>query len=791
MRVPLPWLRELCPVKQSAEELGDLLTAQGIHLERILRPWQGLSGVRVARVLEVRDHPRADRLWVATVEDGGGQREVVVGVRNMAPGDLVPYAPPGATLPGFGGPLERKEIRGVASHGMLCSPQELRVSADHARILVLQDGEPGADLAELLGLGDAVLDLEVVPNRPDLMSMLGVAREVAAATGQDLLPPDTSVEESVEPAGDFATVEVKEPDRCPRYLARVIRGVRPGASPLQAQVRLTACGMRPLSNVVDATNYVMLEMGQPMHPFDLERLAESTIVVRRAASGERLVTMDGTERTLDEEDLVIADARRGVAVAGVMGGGETEVSEETADVLLESAHFEPTGVLRTARKLGLRTEASIRFERGADPEAVAPAAARAAALIAAWSGGTALAGAVDIGQPPAPRTVSMRPARAAALLGMGVSEIEARQALGHLRLPATENGDRLTVEVPSYRVDLEREVDLIEEVGRVTGYDRVPSTLPGVRQAGGFTPPQRFRRRLRDVLSGSGLFETVSTSFAAAAELERLGQLSEAVRIANPVSEDDAYLRPSLVPGLLRAARRNVAHRRASVRLFEVGRAFLAGDPPLEQERVAVVLTGPASEGWPGEGREQQDFLDARGLLEHLLGSVGVRSWALGKPPGGPWHPGRSAAVAVGGAPAGLLGELHPRVAQAFDLPGRVAALELAVPPLVAAAEGPVAYRDVSRFPPVRRDVAFEVDREVPAGVVLDHLTQAAGELLDRASLFDVFEGEPIPEGKRSLAFALDLRAPDRTLTDEEADRVVGAVAKRLAAELGAQLRTG
>jgi phenylalanyl-tRNA synthetase beta chain len=791
MKVPLLWLRELCPVKQSAEELGDLLTGQGIHLERILRPWQDLSGVRVARVLEVRDHPGADRLVVATVEDGGGQREVVVGVRNMAAGDLVPYAPPGATLPGSGGPLERKEIRGVTSDGMLCSPQELGVSTEHTRILVLPDDtEPGADLGELLGLGEAVLDLEVVPNRPDLMSMVGVAREVAAATGEDLRPPVTAVQESVEPAGDVAGVEVKDPERCSHYLARVIRGVRPGPSPLHIQIRLSAGGMRPVSGVVDATNYVMLELGQPMHPFDLQRLAESTIVVRRAEAGERLVTMDGVERTLDEEDLVIADARRGVAVAGVMGGGETEVSEETADVLLESAHFEPTGVLRTARRLGLRTEASIRFERGADPEAVAPAAARAAALMAAWSGGTVLAGAVDVGQPPTPRTVSMRPARAAMLLGIGLSEIETREALGRLRLPATQDGDRLTVEVPSYRVDLEREVDLIEEVGRVTGYQRVPSTLPGVRQAGGYTPAQRFHRQLRDVLSGSGLFETVSTSFVAGEELERLGQLSEAVRIANPVSEDDAYLRPSLVPGLLRAARRNVAHRRTSVRLFEVGRAFLAGDAPLEQERVAVVLTGPSVEGWPDGGREQ-DLLDARGLLEHLMGSVGVGPWALGKPLGGPWHPGRSAAVVVAGAPAGLLGELHPRVAGAFDLPGRVAALELAVAPLAAVAEGPVAYRDVSRFPPVRRDVAFVVDREVPAGLVLDALAGAAGELLDRVSLFDVFEGDPVPEGKRSLAFALDLRSPDRTLTDEEADRVVRAVAERLAAELGAVLRVG
>lgn len=792
MRIPLSWLREHCPIRLSVTDLAEVMTMHGLPVERILHPWEGLAGVRVARVLEVADHPHADRLVRAMVDDGAGQHEVVVGVRNMGPGDLVPYAPPGATLPGVEGVLERREIRGLASEGMLCSPKELGLSGDHARILVLpaEGVEPGADLKDTLGLDEAVVDIEVLANRADLMSIVGVAREVAAMTGEELRPPDTTVVESIERAASAATVEVADRSGCPRYLARVIREVTVGSSPLHAQIRLAAAGMRPVSNVVDATNYVMLEMGQPLHPFDLRRLAGPGIVVRRAAPRERLTTLDGVDRELSAEDLLIADLERAVAIAGLMGGGQTEVSERTADVLLEAADFQPTAIFRTSRRLGLRTEASVRFERGVDPESVEPAAARAAALMGAWSGGRILSGAIDIGEAPPRRTVSLRPARASMLLDVPATPVEVREALGRLRIPATEEGERVVAEIPSHRVDLAREVDLIEEVGRVTGYDRVPSSLPGVRQAGGLNASQRTRRTVRDLLAGAGLFETLTYSFAPATDAELAG-VGHPVRIANPISEEDATLRTSLLPGLLRAARRNVSHRRTSVRLFEVGAVFVAADPlPVEEERVAALLTGPAAEGWPAEPREH-DFLDAKGLVEHLTDGLRVEAWSLGEPAGEPWHPGRSAAVLMAGRAAGTVGELHPRVAEAFDLPARVAAVELRLGALVSATGGEARYRDVSRFPPVRRDVAFVLDGSAPAGAVHAALVAAGGELLDRAVLFDVFEGPPLPVGKKSLAFALDLRAPDRTLTDQEADRVVRAIADRLRADFGAELRAG
>jgi phenylalanyl-tRNA synthetase beta chain len=793
VRVPLSWLRELCPVRLPITELAEAMTMHGLTIERILRPWERLDGVRVARVLEVSDHPQADRLVRAVVDDGGSQHQVVVGVRNMAPGDLVPYAPPGASVPGLEGALERREIRGVTSEGMLCSAKELAISGDYHGILVLppSDGlEPGTDLKDVLGLDEAVLDIEVLANRADLLSVAGVAREVAAMTGEDLRQPDASVAESIERAAGAVSVEVRDPERCSRYMARVIREVVHRRSPLHAQVRLAAAGMRPVSAVVDATNYVMLELGQPLHPFDLARLAGPGIVVRGAEEGERLRTLDGVDRVLTTEDLLIADTERPVAIAGLMGGGDTEVGPDTTDVLLEAAHFQPTAIFRTSRRLGLRTEASIRFERGVDPEGVEQAAARAAALIAAWTDGRVLSGAADAGQVPDRRTVAVRPDRASALLGVPVTSVEVREALGRLRIPAAEDDGAVVAEIPAHRVDLEREVDLIEEVGRVTGYDRVPSTLPGVRQAGGLNASQRTRRRIRDLLAGAGLFETLSFSFSPATDAELAGDVA-LVPVANPISEDDATLRATLLPGLLRAARRNVSHRRTSVRLFEVGTVFAAADPvPVEEERVAGLLTGPAAEGWPADRRDQ-DFLDAKGLVEHLFDALGVEAWTLGEAAGSPWHPGRSAEVLVGDQMAGTVGELHPRVAEAFDLPARVAAVELRVPALVAAARSDVRYREVSRYPPAHRDVAFVVGRDVPAGAVHASLVGAAVPLLDRAVLFDVFEGGPLPEGKISLAFALDLRASDRTLTDEEADRVVRAIADRLGREFGAELRAG
>jgi phenylalanyl-tRNA synthetase beta chain len=791
VKVVLNWLRELCPTDLSADDLAELLTSKGAEVDAIERPWERLSGVVVARVIEVRDHPSSDTLCLARVQTGSGELEVVVGVRNMGPGDLVPLAAPGATVLTLDAPLGAREIRGVVSNGMLCAPDEIGVSASHGGILILPpDLEPGADVATAFELTDAVLDIEVTPNRPDFLSVLGIAREVSAATGVPLTPPDTGVPESDEPAQGVATLEIVDLERCPRYLARVIRDVRHLEAPIRAQARLHAAGMRPISAVVDATNYAMLEVGQPLHAFDLALLKGPGIVVRRATDGERLVTLDGVERTFTADDLLICDAERPVAVAGVMGGELAEVSEQTADILLESASFERGGVQRTRRRIDLSTEASMRFERGVDPEAAPVGADRAARLMSEWCGATVLRGVIEVGGAPARRSVELRATRASALIGYPVSVAEAADVFDRLGIVhETAGEDRLRVEVPGYRVDLEREVDLIEEVARIQGYERVGSTLPPIRQPGGTPAGYAFRSRVRDALRRSGLREVRTIPFVSESDL-RVTRDEDAIRVTNPLAADDGWLRTRLLPGLLKAAGRNVRRHVRSVALFEVGTVFrMREGEPSERPKAALALCGNAESGWSGRDRPF-DVFDAKGAVEALLAELGV-SWSLGPSPGRPFHPGRSGTVLVNGERVGVLGELHPRIAERYELTDRVAVAELEVEALMHAAATTIRVDDVPRFPPVRRDLAFVVEAGTPAAAVRTALAEAGGDLVGSVVLFDVFEGPPLPEGSRSLAFSIDFRAPDRTLTDEEAEAAVAAIVERLSRDFGARLRSG
>jgi phenylalanyl-tRNA synthetase beta chain len=559
-------------------------------------------------------------------------------------------------------------------------------------------------------------------------------------------------------------------------------------SPLHVQARLTAAGMRPISSVVDATNYAMLETGQPMHPFDLRLLAGRAIVVRRARAGERIVTLDDVERELIEEDLLIADREQAVGIAGVMGSAAAEVSRSTTEVLLESAHFEPRGILRTSRRSLLHTEASIRFSRGVDPEGVGAAADRAAGLMVEWGGGRILRGTIDVGAPPARRHVAVRPARASLVIGHEVSASDTAEALARIEIPSEKRNGAVVAEVPSFRPDVEREEDLIEEIARVQGYENLRSTLPGIRQAGGLDAPHAFRRRIRQALVRAGLREALSLSFASTADLELMSQ-RDGIAVANPPSADEPFLRRSLVPNLLKALSRTISRDGRGATLFEVGHVFHPLDPVEEREVVACVLAGPEEEGPHGQTRPL-DFFDGKGALEALLSGLGIGEWRLAEPSSGPWHPGRSAGVEIGGTQAGVLGELHPRIAPRFGLPPRVSVFELDVATLAERAAKDVTYREIPRFPPVRRDVAFTLDAEIAAGEVLAAIEGSGGDLLGSALLFDVFEGDPLPTGTKSLAFSLELRAPDRTLTDAEADAAVEAITDRLRRDFGASLRS-
>lgn len=790
MKIVLSWVRESCPTDLGAEELAELLTLKGAEVESIEHPWSGLSGVIVARVLEVRDHPNSDTLCLARVQTGSGELEVVVGVRNMGVGDLVPLAPPGARVPALPEPLGARMIRGVTSSGMLCAPDELNISSSHRGILILPPGlEPGADVSQVFGLDDAVLDIEVTPNRPDFLSVIGIAREISAATGVPFTHPDTGVEEDEELAKGVATVEIADPDRCPRYLAKILREVRDVPSPIAVQARLTAAGMRPISAAVDATNYAMLEIGQPLHAFDLALLKGPGIVVRRAAEEEKLVTLDDIERTFTSDDLLICDDERPVAVAGVIGGELAEVSEATSDILLESASFERGGIQRTRRRLDLSTEASMRFERGVDPEAASRGADRASRLTTEWCGARVLRGVVEAGSSPPRRRVRVRPSRASLLIGSQIGRQDAAEVFDRLAMAHEDAEDALTVEVPGYRVDIEREVDLIEEIARVRGYEHVASTLPPVRQAGGVPASYAFVGRLRALLQRAGLREVRLIPFASEADLELDGD-PDAIRVLNPLSADEGWLRTRLTPGLLKALKRNAYRQVRSVALFEVNNVFrLVDGAPRERPKAAFAMTGAAESGWTGSARGY-DFFDGKGALEAVLADLGI-SWTLGESVGSPFHPGRSAFVMVGEERLGVLGEIHPKVAEAFDLPGRVAAAELEVEALMRHASAAVQTRDVPRFPPVHRDLAFTVPSATPAGSVQAALTEAAGETLGEVRLFDVFEGPPLPPGTKSLGFSLDLRAPDRTLVDAEADEVCARVAERIEREFGGRLRTG
>lgn len=782
MRVPFSWLREFVPVEADPEDVAGRLSVTGLAVEEILRPGAGISGVIVAEVREMREHPNADNLMLVRAFDGTQERDIVCGARNYVIGDRVPLAVPGGRLPG-GIEIGRREVRGEISEGMMCSAREMRVSDDHSGILILDRDAPlGRDVVEALELDDVVFDVDVTPNRPDCLSVVGVAREVAAIYGLPMTVPVPKVVEGGPDAAGLASVVIEDADGCPRYVARIIEGVSSMASPWWMRRRILAAGMRPISAVVDVTNYVLLERGQPLHAFDLDTLAGSAIVVRGPQPGDGIETLDGQRRVLTEGDLLICDGRGPVAVAGIMGGAATEVSSATTRILLESAWFTPGRVAATARRLGLRTEASIRFERGIDPEGVASAADRAAELLAQVCGASIARGSIDTG---ARRweslPVRLRPARARALIGADIPDQDMVESLRRLECRVEAEGDALVVHPPSHRVDLSIEEDLIEEVARLFGPDQIPETLPSGARCGRLTDLQRRRRIARAALLGAGLSEAQTLSLLPRGLADRLslpaGEILRGARtLANPLSEDEAVLRPSLVYGLLLAGSRNATRRVLPARLFEIGTTFTRNAGGVS-ERVSAgwILSGSASGSWHEPDRPL-DFFDARGALEALMGALGVRDWDVVSQDGvHPYHPGRYGVVRIGGEAVGFLAELLPGVAEVLELPARVAVGEVDLGVLL---EGLPRVRAplLPKFPAIARDIALLVPESTPSSGVREAIVSAAGRILESIELFDVYRGHPVPEGKVSLAFRLVLRDPERTLNDSDADAAMDRI---------------
>jgi phenylalanyl-tRNA synthetase beta chain len=806
MRIPVSWLRSYCDPGLSAEEIADRLTMAGVKLERLHRTGVGdVAGFLTGRVLRVDRHPSADRLTVCSVDIGGPEPQAIVcGAPNVAAGQTVAVALPGAVMPD-GSVLGEATLRGVKSSGMILAEDEVGIGEDHAGIMVLLDGaRPGAPLSEHLPIADEVIEIEITPNRPDAMGVYGVARDLHAATAAPLAEDPTAADaepQGTDSADDHAAVEIADPDICLRFTASVFEDVKIGPSPLWLKQRLMAAGQRPISNVVDITNYVMLTCSQPLHAFDLDEVRGGRIVVRKAAEGETMTTLDEVERTFTSEMALVCDAQGPSGIAGVMGGQISEVSAKTARVLMEAATWVGPNIMRTSRALGLRTEASARFEKQLHP-AIAMAAQRLAArLMVELCEARMVPGILDAYPvPKGLRTAPLRHERITRLLGQEIPPEEVRAIL--LRLGFEEREDGWLV--PAWRdSDVQREADLIEEVARVHGLDKLPTTLPSRRHAVGLlTPRQRLRRRLEDALRDRGLDECVSYSFTSPEAVERLRLENQPLlRIDNPLSEELSVMRPLLLPGLLDATRHNAAHGRPGVALFESAHVYLAADSPDvpddvsprgampadEREHLAALVTQTAPGAWR-TAPQAADFHALKGLLEAMLGVARI-DWRAEPLPRPFLHPGRAAAVlAADGAELGWIGELHPLVTRAWELDGPVAAFEIDFGTVSELAPGASGYHDVTTFPGVLQDIAVVVPEEVPAADVEAAVRAGGGDLLERLAVFDLYHGEQVGEGNKSLALRLEFRAPDRTLTDEEVAERRAAIERELAG-IGGRLR--
>ncbi|GAB4282982.1 MAG: phenylalanine--tRNA ligase subunit beta [Coriobacteriia bacterium] len=810
MRVSLKWLRELVDIEMDVAELCARLDMTGTKVEAVHTLGEALEGVVIGQVLTCEPHPDADRLRYCTVDVGGDEPlKIVCGATNFSAGDKVPVATVGTVLPG-GLEIKKAKLRGVESHGMMCSATELGVGADASGLLVLPADAPvGAPYTSWAGLSDTVLELEVTPNRPDCLSMAGVAREVAAVTGTGYRVPASEPEESGTPADELVSVSIADPELCTRYAARVITGVRIGPSPAWLAERITAAGARPINNVVDVTNYVLYELGQPLHAFDLATIASAggraAIIVRTAEPGERLTTLDGQDRELAADTLVIADPDGPVALAGVMGGEATEVSEETVDVLLESARFDPASISRTSRRLGLISEASLRFERGVDPELQRRAVDRAAQLIADVAGGSVAPGVVDVYPAPVePRTITLRPQRVAAVIGAEVPASDIEGILTALGMVTEKTNESLVVTVPTFRPDLEREIDLIEEVLRVWGMDRVPSTLPGGRRAGSLGEAQLVQRDAGEALRAAGLCEHIGFAFADPTDAERLGwefgpgELP--VGLINPMSEEQSVMRWTLLGGLLRAVSNNQRRGVPDVHLYEIANVFLTAEGrklPKERLMIGGAMAGSWERpSWHSDARPL-DFFDAKGVVETLMDALGVDRWQV-RATDRPWlQQGRSADVIVRGDVVGWIGELAPHVLDAFECAGPVTVFEISFASLLKAGRGTRSYAEVPRYPAVNLDIAIVVAEDVTAERVTTAIRSAGGDLLEDVRLFDVYRDRPdaapgerrLPEGTKSLAFSLSYRSPERTLSDEDVAPAHERLVKTVLRKVGGSIR--
>lgn len=806
MKVSISWLKDYIDIQMDAAALADALTMAGLEVESVSDRYAYLQSVFVGRIAEVKPHPNADKLTVCRVETGDGSRTVVCGAPNVSEGMLAPLAVPGTVFPD-GSQLEKSVIRGEKSDGMLCSDLELGLGKDGSAIMELDPSLKAGDrLADALGLTDTVFEFDLTPNRPDCLSVIGIAREIAAIQKTPLKYPDYSLNDKNNAIAGLTSVKIEAPDHCPRYSARLVENIEVKPSPFWMQDRLLSVGLRPINNLVDITNYVMMETGQPLHAFDFDQLAQNRIVVKTARDGDRFVTLDDKERRLNSQMLMICDGEKQVAVGGVMGGLNSEIEETTRRVLIEGAYFNPISIRKTAKTLGLSTDASHRFERGVDPEGTVRAVNRAAKLMVEFGGGILIEGLIDeYPQPQKVNRVSLSTARTHRLLGIHPDAAEIQKLLESIEfnvVKITPGPDNQILEIvpPSFRVDISRPEDLMEEVARLSGYNNVPTTFPAMpAEARPPEPRLQLRKRLKEVMTGFGFTEAITYSFVAEASCDHLRFKAEdprrkLIHILNPLSEDQAVMRTSLATGLIQTAVYNIAQQVKNLKLFEIGKLFLKTDSqqlPWEPEFLAALWTGARHDAsW--HGREIPcDFYDIKGIAEGLLDALKidrVQFTAMPESDCDYTRPGYTAQILAAGTPIGRVGEIDPRVREVFDLKQPAFIFELDLDKARASIPPAVKSRPLPRFPAIYRDITIIVDRRIETQTVLAAVADFREDLVENLHLFDVFEGDPIAAGKKSVSFRVTYRSSAKTLEDDDVNDLHKSMTARLLTKFDATL---
>ncbi|MFW6271840.1 MAG: phenylalanine--tRNA ligase subunit beta [Desulfosalsimonas sp.] len=803
MKVSLDWLRQYVDIDVRPHELADLLTMAGLEVEAVTDPHEHLCPIVVGRITEISPHPDADSLFCCSVDIGSGTAKIVCGAPNAKTGMNAPCAPAGTILPS-GIEIKKTKIRGRISEAMLCSEAELGLGDDASGLMILdKDAAPGTPIKEALGLQDTVFEIGLTPNRPDCLCHIGVAREIAALQGKKLMPPDVPQITSKGKAAENTSVTIENPEFCPRYSAQLVFNIKTGPSPAWLQQQLRSVGLKPINNIVDITNYVMMETGQPLHAFDFDRLAEHRIVVRTPRKKEDVfTTLDGKSRKLDSETLLICDGEKPVAIAGVMGGENSEIMETTTRVLIESACFDPVSIRKTAKRLGIATDASFRFERGVDPGATVYAMNRAAHLMSQIANGKIIDGIIDENpRPYKEKTISLSTHKTNRHLGTCLGTKEIAGYLESITFSVNHiDSDMLEVSPPSFRVDVARPEDLMEEVARLWGYNRISTTFPQITAQA--EPPGKnleTRELIRDLMTGFGFNEAVNYSFTSARAADLLGLAPEdprrnTIELINPLSEEQSVMQTTLLPGLLEAAQKNIFRQEKNLKLFEVGKAFYNSpgrELPHEAEMLAALWTGLRQPSAWNTKAEYCDFYDIKGTAESLLAGLGIKDAAGTKMPDSACsytQPGRTAQIRLNDTFLGLIGEVKPSVLKNFGIRQPVFVFEIHIEALIPCLPGIPEFKPIPKFPAVTRDVTLIVDYGIEAGQITNHVRKAGTDLIEDVFMFDVYSGKPIPEGKKSLSLRMVYRSYTRTLEDAEVNEIHQKITDSLLVDFNAAL---